>query len=97
MSIEFKCPQCAQTLEVAESYAGQAASCPSCSTKVTIPAPGAATVRPNRVFCQKCGIGNDARAAACAGCGHPIRPVAAGDGGALSTMIPYKNVSALLG
>jgi hypothetical protein len=39
MDLNFKCPKCAQELEVDSSGVGEEIECPSCHNQITIPAP----------------------------------------------------------
>jgi hypothetical protein len=46
MDLVFKCPKCAQELEVDSAGAGQEIECPACHETITIPAPDPAAAPP---------------------------------------------------
>ncbi len=78
------------------------ASCPRCGAAFQLGAAAGEPVVEARavVPCRACGAANDERSARCAACGAPLYAVAAPgeDPNALfNTLIPYKNVAALVG
>ena len=85
MSIQFTCPHCGRSANVADTYAGRSGPCVECGEPITIPS---ATPRQ---YCRRCGTPAPLDAMDCSQCGAPLDarpPGRIGDDPALRMILP---------
>ncbi|MBN1591409.1 MAG: DUF4190 domain-containing protein [Pirellulales bacterium] len=99
MTIEFTCPHCGRTSNVAPQYAGQTGPCGQCGQTITIPAAGSPfdpSAAPRSVYAQE-DLGENAAIRMLLPVGRSIWAIAAGYFG-LFAMIPiFAPIALILG